>query len=308
MMTRIWIKVKLFLHLLRDALRIFQQNDPLRMAAATAFFAGFALPPIMIILIEVLGLFGDPRAIGRGLFDQLGHAMDPNTVVQIRSILHNVRQLSLSEEMRVGGFVFLVFVATTLFEVVKSSMNQLWRIRLKGRRAILDILLYRIKSIGIIILAGLLFLVVLLGDTTGWLLGRALYRVVAMLAIIAWFVMLLKYLADGRPSWKVAIGGGVFTGLLFAIGVVILRWLLSFSKAETIYGSSTALTLLLLFVFYSAFIFYYGACFTLALAERWKLPIRPTAHAAGYSLENSGAVPYHQSTLPSGDVDGRQSE
>jgi membrane protein len=134
------MKVSLFLRVLRDALRIFQQNDPLRMAAATAFFAGFALPPIMIILIEVLGLFGDPRTISHGLFDQLGHAMDQNTVVQVRSILHNIRRLSLSEEMRVGGFIFLVFVATTLFEVVKNSMNQLWRVRLEGRRGIVEII------------------------------------------------------------------------------------------------------------------------------------------------------------------------
>jgi membrane protein len=308
MLLRIWTKVNVFLHLLRDALRIFQQNDPLRMAAATAFFAGFALPPIIFILIEVLGLFGDPRVIGRGLFEQLGHAMDPNTLLQIRSILHNVRHLALSEEMRIGGFIFLVFVATTLFEVVKSSVNQLWRIRMKGRRAVLAIILYRVKSVGIIILAGLLFLIVLLGDTTGWLLGKTIYHAVATLAIIAWFVMLLKYLADGRPTWKVAISGGIFTGLLFAIGVVFLRWLLSFSKAQTIYGPSTALTLLLLFVFYSAFIFYYGACFTLALAERLKLPIRPTARAVRYTLESSGAMPYHHSTLPSAEVVGRQPE
>jgi membrane protein len=282
--TAVLHAARTFCILLRNALREFQANDPLRMAAATAFFASFALPPIMIILIEVFGVFGNPRTVSHDLFEQLGKAMDKNTVLQIRLILRNVRLLSLSRGMQTGGFIFLLFVATTLFEVVKNSMNQLWKIRLKEKRGIVTIILYRVKSIGIIVMAGILFLLVLLGDAKGWLFQQFVYHGVAILAVAAWFTLVLKFLADGRPVWRIAIAGGLFTGLLFALGEVLLHWLLAFSKVRTIYGASTALVLLLLFVFYSAFIFYYGACFTRAFADHNKQPIRPTRYAVGYAL------------------------
>ncbi|HMH22540.1 MAG TPA: YhjD/YihY/BrkB family envelope integrity protein [Puia sp.] len=289
-MTPFFNTIKAFFSLLRDAFREFQLNDPLRMAAATSFFASFALPPIMIILTEVLGLFGNPRTIRHGLIVQLGMAMDKNIALQTREILRNLHNLTLNRGMRIAGFVFLLFVATTLFEVIKNSLNQLWKIRLKEHRGFGFLLLYRAKSIGIIVIAGLLFSMVLLGDTKGLLLpGKAngiLYRVITLLASVAWFILILKSLSDGRPDWKTAVGGGIFTGLLFTIGEVVLHMVFSFNNVQTIYGASTSLVLLLLFVFYCSFIFYFGACFTQVLAIRAKRPILPTRHAVRYMLKS----------------------
>ena len=274
-------RLKVLAVLLRDAFREFQANDPLRMAAATAFFASFALPPILIILIELFGFFGNPRVISHDLFAQLSNTIDKDTVLQIRQTLRNVRYLSLSRGMKIGGFIFLLFIATTLFTVIKNSLNQLWQIRLKKGSGIAFMLLYRAKSIGIIVIAGLLFFIVLHLFLRGFI-----YRMTSRLAMIAWFILLFKYLADGRPAWKTAVAGGIFTGLLFTLGEVLLHVVFSFDKVETIYGASTALVLLLLFIFYSSFIFYYGACFTKTLADYFDRPIMPTSHAVRYTLQS----------------------
>jgi membrane protein len=286
--------------LLRDAFREFQQNEPLRMAAATAFFTTFALPPILIILIQVFGLFTDPRAVSHHLFAQLGNVLGKNTVLQIRETLRNVRHLRLSWYITAGGFIFLVFVATTLFSVIKNSLNQLWKIQLREKPGIGFILGYRAKSVAIIIIAGILFLAILLAEATGAMLKEYTYewgaaiglfltgfinQLVSALVVIIWFTLVFKFLADGRPSWKVAIAGGIFTGLLFTAGKLLLRWLLSHSNMQTIYGASASFVLLLLFVFYSSFMFYYGACFTKVWADYSKQPILPTRHAVRYSLE-----------------------
>src|ERR1700730_15278359 len=85
-----------FLNLLKNAFKEFQQNDPLRMAAATTFFATFALPPILIILVEVFGFFGNSRIIRHNLLYQLSNEIDKNTVLQLSDTLKNVRHLSLS--------------------------------------------------------------------------------------------------------------------------------------------------------------------------------------------------------------------
>ncbi len=150
--------------LLRDAYREFQLNDPLRMAAATSFFASFALPPIMIILIGTFGLVEDPRTIRHDLFEQLRIGMDRNIELQTREIIKKVHYLPLNQGMKIAGFIFLLFVATTLLAVVKNSLNQLWKIKVMDHQGFGLILLDRAKSIGIIMVAGLLLSTVLLGD------------------------------------------------------------------------------------------------------------------------------------------------
>lgn len=284
---------------LSSAFREFQQNDPLRMAAGTAFFTTFALPPILIIVIQVFGLFVSRRTVSRHIFTQLGEVLGPNTVEQIRETLRNVRHLSLNWLLAIGGFLFLVFVATTLFKVIKDSLNQLWKIQLKDKQGILFMLGYRAKSVGIIIMGAILFMGVLLAEAIGAFLqkydaqlGRLasvlltgfINQLVSALIVITWFTVVFKFLADARPKWKVAIAGGVFTGLLFTGGKWLLRWLLSYSNMQTIYGASTSSALLLLFVFYCSFMFYYGACFTKVWAEEHGQPIPPSKHAIRYKL------------------------
>ena len=270
------------------------------MAGATTFFATFALPPILIILIEVFGFFGNSRTIRHKLLYQLRNEIDKNSVLQLSETLRNVRHLSLPWYMEAGGFIFLLFVVTTLFTVINGSLNQLWKLKRRQNTSSAFLLRYRAKSIGIILIAGLLFLIVLTGDPNGsvlpeqlmaWRKGmniyfqRALYYGISVISVISLFIVIFKFMADGRPSWKVAIRGGAFTGILFYIGKIVLNLLLSFNQVQSIYGASTALVLLFLFIFYSSFIFYFGACFTKVLADHIKLPIHPTIHAFKYKLK-----------------------
>lgn len=262
---------------LLEAYRLFRQNDPLRMAAATSFFVSFALPPILYIIIVVLGFFGDPKNIRHDLYLQLSVGLDKNIASQVHSIVRNIRRLPLSPGMRFGGFFFLLFVATTLFEIVKNTMNQLWKLRLKQRQGLGFILFTRLRSVGIILLAGILFSVVVLGDAGGWLLplqvNPFLYRLIMLAAEAIWFFVILRYLSYGRPTPKIAWAGAAFTALLFTAGQLLLHRLLNYDTMEGIYGASTSLALLLLFVFYCSFIFYFGACFTWVLGQRCGHPI-----------------------------------
>ncbi|HEY4208120.1 MAG TPA: YihY/virulence factor BrkB family protein [Puia sp.] len=277
------IKKNSICEVLGDAFRLFRQNDPLRMAAATSFFVSFALPAILFILIVVFGAFGDPRTVRHDIFKQLSVGLDKNIALQVRDIVRNLHKLPLSTGMRIGGFVFLLFVATTLFEIIKNSINQLWKIRLKHEQGIAFVLLNRIRAVGIILMAGVLFSIVLLEDAGGWLLplqvNTFFYRFAMMLAVAIWFFVILKWLSYGRPHWKIAWIGALFTGLLFTAGQTLLHLLLNYDTMEVVYGTSTALALLLLFVFYCSFIFYFGACFTWSLGQHWGHPIQPSRQA-----------------------------
>jgi membrane protein len=285
------------LALLSKAFEGFKRNDPLRMAGATAFFTTFALPAVLIILIQIFGIFLSPRFMTRKIFHNLSEIVGRNTAGELHRTLFNVHNLFRNWYEAALGFIFLIFVATTLMKVIKDSLNQLWNIRAVSHISIQVSLLNRVKSFLVIIIAGILFLLVLLAEggldlikqTSGELspasqaLGKEVIKqFISLILVSIWFFVLFKFLPDGGPSLKTVIVGACFTGLLFTSGKLLLKWLLSYSNMQTVYGASTSSVLLLLFVFYSSFIFYFGACFTKVWAEFHNIPIHPKKNAESY--------------------------
>lgn len=285
------------LALLSKALEGFRRNDPLRMAGATAFFTTFALPAVLIILIQIFGLFLSPRFMSRQIFHNLGEIVGRNTAGELHRTLFNVHNLFRNWYEAALGFIFLIFVATTLMKVIKDSLNQLWNIRAVSHISIQVSLLNRAKSFLVIMIAGILFLIVLLAEggldlinqstnylSPGHLIpGKIIVKQFISFTLVSiWFFVLFKFLPDGGPSFKTVIVGACFTGLLFTFGKLLLKWLLSYSNMQTVYGASTSSVLLLLFVFYSSFIFYFGACFTRVWSEFHNKPIQPSKNAETY--------------------------
>ena len=141
---------KLFFTHLNIAFKLFQKNDPLRLAGATAFFANFALPPILLILIRLFGFFVDRKTFATRLFDRLSGILDDTSIIQIREILKNIRGVDYNWLATILSFVFFVFVATTLFSVIKSALDQIWSIGLNEKMGILFNLKLRGRSMTII--------------------------------------------------------------------------------------------------------------------------------------------------------------
>jgi len=196
-------------------------------------------------------------------------------------------------------FIFLVFVATTLFKVIKSSINQIWKIRSVHRLGLAKTMTSRLQSVVVILVAGLLFVIGLLAEGAQAFLGKYVYElspalsfyfksalnyITSIIIVTLWFSIVFRYLPDGRPEWKVSFAGGFLTAILFNIGKIILHWMLSYSNINTVYGTSASIVLLLLFVFYTALILYYGAAFTKCWGTNSGHPIRPLPHAMHYRL------------------------
>lgn len=270
------------------------------MAAATAFFTLFALPPILLIIIQVFGLLIEPRAFRPQLWQNLSSILgSAQTEQQIRNTLHAIHHLGSNRWLMAGGVIFLLFVATTLFRIVKSSINDIWKIRPYKARSWKLTLITRLQALLVIIVAGVLFVLGLLFEGVQDFIGGHLLELSPLLSfyfrsvlnyvvpvgtVTLWFAFLLRYLPDGRPTWKVALAGGLLTSLLFNAGKLLLHWLLSYSNITTFYGTSASLVLLLLFVFYASLIIYYGAAFTLQWAIYKKSPIRLLHHAVHYRI------------------------
>jgi membrane protein len=283
----------------RSALKELLTNDPLRMAGATAFFTTFALPPILVILIQVFKWVVDPVKIRTELFRSLEDIVGPEAVKQITDILTSLRKLAQNPLVIIGGFIFLLFIATTLFKVIKNSLNQIWKIRPVYKRSLIKSFRGRARAIVVILIAGVLFVIGIVAEGVQAYVGAylfefspalsvyfntALNHFISIIIVTIWFSIVFRFLPDGRPSWRIAITGGIVTALLFTVGKLILHWLLSYSNLNTVYGTSASIVLLLLFVFYSSLIMYYGAAFTKVWGIFNRDPIRPLKHAIQYRI------------------------
>ena len=287
-------------HLMKITFVEFRRNDPLRMAGATAFFTSFALPPIVFIIVSVFGFFLDRKAFARNLMTRLSEVIGSDSVLLIRQTLRNVMGFEYTWYTALLGFVFLLFIATTLFVVIKNSLNQIWCIRVKPKAGIKFQLKQRIRSLGIIILAGILFTSVLLIETARTYLKKyvadynieflhyvrsSLNEVVFAIIVMLWFTVVFRYIPDGRPRWKNAFLGGLFTAVLFTAGKLTIRFFLMKSNIQLIYNTSGSLVLILLFVFYASMIFYYGGCFVKVVSEHRNEPIRPVDGSYKFELK-----------------------
>lgn len=301
-------RVKLFFSRFSAAFKLFQKNDPLRLAGATAFFTNFALPPILLILIRLFGFFIDRKILASRLFDRLASILDDSSTLQIRQTLRNIRGIDHQWYATLLSFIFFLFVATTLFSVIKNSMDQIWSIANKAHSGFLFKLKLRARSMVIILLAGVLFLLGFLTDsiqafigeyisnaapTFGkiflYILNQALFIAIVMI----WFTVLFRFLTNGRPTWKTAMRGGLLTAVLFTFGKYILRIMLPLSGIGNVYGTSGSIVLIMLFVFYSSFIFYFGACYVKVLSDAKETPIRPIKGTFNYEIKEVLNDPSH---------------
>lgn len=279
--------------LLQHALKELSAHDPLRLAAATAFFTTFALPPILIIVVQVFGLLFNMENLSEQFFEHIAGIVGSESSGTIKRTFLGFKSKAQNWWITIGGFVFLMFVATTLFKVIKDSLNQLWDVKLKHAN-LKSKLEKRGVSMLVILLAGLLFFAGTMADglqgtlgeyikdvapLTTTVVGQILRRVISVLVVTTWFSLLFKLLPDATLSWKVAIVGGFFTGILFSVGKILIPLFLPFGELTSIFGTSASIVLLLLFVFYSSFILYYGACFTKVYAQHIGKPIQPSVRS-----------------------------
>jgi len=292
-----------FWRMVRQSFREIKRNDPMRMAGATAFFTTFALPPIFIIIFELFSLFLSKRLVAKEMMQILSGTLGKGSALQIRQTTRGFGTLASNWLLTAAGFLFLLFVATTLFLVIKNSLNEIWQIKVKDKPGLFFNLKLRARSLAIILVAGLLFLAGILLDGFEILAGDYISRIfsgggkffkgmlneiVTTTVIIIWFIILFRYLADGRPSWRVALAGGCLTGVLFSAGKTVLSYLMRNSNIGTLYGASGSMVLILLFVFYSSFILYFGASFIKVYAESIKQPLQLVNKAFRYELSKVG--------------------
>ncbi|TCS85493.1 membrane protein [Anseongella ginsenosidimutans] len=281
------------------SIKEYRNSNPLQLASSTAFFTLFALPPILIILISVLGIIVKPDMLRGELFSKLSAVLGDKSTETVNMIFRNFRALAGDPLRSILGFLFLTFVATTLMSLIKRSINQLWHLKVREGATIREILAGRGLSFLVVLISGLLFLLSLVSDTFLAFLGSRLHALFpgkdvffiktinflfSVLSITGWFGIIFKLLPNARIAWKPALVGGFCTALLFTLGKFILGRVLIRSDIGSVFGTSASVIVLLLFIFYSSLIFYYGAVFTKNYAAAIGRPVRAARQSVKFKI------------------------
>jgi membrane protein len=289
-----------FWTIFKRAGRRLTKNTPLLLAGATAFFATFSLAPIFVIIIQLLGTLIGKAEVKRNIIQKFAESAPEESVAQLRKMMNGLEQLSGTWYVNAGLALFLLFSASTLFTIIRSSLYRLWRLKRIEKKNVGFKVRKRLFSVVLIVSAGVLLMAGLVGQSFRSLMGEAIaemsptasayfhsvYKyVISLLVAWAWFAVVFRYLTDVRPQWKTVLIGALFTSVLFNVGKLILQSVLSAGNLPTVFGASASLVLLQLFVFYSSLLIYYGAAFTIEWARYHKQLFHLPDFVSYYTVE-----------------------
>ena len=268
------------------------------LGAALAYYTVFSLAPLLIIAIGMAGLvFGAEAAQGQ-IFEQLRGLLGDAGGKAMEELVQ-----SASAEPKTGvvatviGFVTLLFGASGVFGQLQASLNIIWGVQPKPGRGILGIIRDRILSFGFILVVGFLLLVSLLLTAAIAFVGKQfgamvpgmealiqLFNSMLSLAVITLlFAMMFKILPDANIAWRDVWIGAFITALLFTLGKFALGLYLGRSGVASSYGAAGSLIVLLLWVYYSSQIVFFGAEFTQVYANRFGSHVTPSSNAIAVS-------------------------
>jgi membrane protein len=283
-----------FWQLLKSSFLKSMDDNAAKLAASLSYYTIFSLPPLLIIIIYLSGLFFGPEAVKGELFGQINGLVGNEAAIQIQETIKNVRLSNENVFAATLGVIMLMLGASGVFAEIQDSINYIWGLKAKPNKGLIKYLKNRIMSfsmigsVGFLLLVGLIInslmdglskrLVVLFPED----IVRMIYAVNLLLlfAIITiLFMIIFKTLPDGKVAMKDALIGASFTAFLFMIGKFAIGFYLGNSKIATSYGVAGSVIVILLWVYYSALILYFGAEFTRTYAVRYGKKILPNIYA-----------------------------
>jgi len=297
------INFQAFGGLLKTSFREWMGDDIIRHSAALAFYTIFSLAPILLIVVEAVGFFFNKTQVETEILDQVRILIGPQGAQVARQALENFGLTNYHPIAAAIGILAVLLGATAVFAEIQAALNKIWDVRPRRDRSILKRLLRkRLYSLGIVMGVGFLLFVSLLISALitalhsyfrSWIPGlpwlwQILNTGVSFLLVALLFAMIYKYLPDVKINWHdVSIGAGI-TAVLFTAGKFLIGRYIGQTAISGAYGAAGSFVVLLVWVYYSALISFFGAEFTQIYTRRYGSKIRPKRYAAWAGAKSDG--------------------
>lgn len=289
--------------LLKDSFKGFSEDKVPKLGGSLAYFTIFSIGPMLLVVIFLAGLFLGKQAVEGNLYEQIHEVIGPSAARQIQQLIKSTSESHGGGIAAIIGIVVVLIGATGVFTEMQDSINTIWHLKMKPNQGWHTMLKSRILSFGVIAAMGFLLLVSLaatallegLGEKLadvlpgGVRLIYALTQIFTLVVAAILFAVIFKILPSADLQWKEVWPGGIATAILFMIGRFLISFYISKSNFGSTYGAASSLVVVLVWIYYSSLIVYFGAEFTRAYVNRFTVGMRPKDYAL-ITTEKAGIV------------------
>ena len=268
--------------LVKDAANGWSVHRASRIGAALAFYTVFSLGPILLLAVVVAGFFFGQGAARGEIHQQVSTLLGAKAAAEVQTVLLRAHRPEAGVVATAVSVVTLLFSADIALVELKSGLDEIWSVQTETRRWYWEYLQSRLLSIALILSLGFLLLASLLFSAAlGALeaLSRGIFIVGVVLrstsALISFglavllFATIYKVLPSVRLAWKDVVAGALITAVLFTVGKYAIGLYLGSSTVASTYGAAGSVIVVLLWVYYSAEVFLFGAELTRGYACRF---------------------------------------
>ena len=279
--------------LFKETVREWREDGANRLAAALAYYTTFSLAPLLVLIIAIAGLLGGREAAQTQTMAQVEDLLGAEGREFVQGMIESASQTKTGLVATFIGAVTLLFGALGVFGELQNSLNTIWEVKPKPAKGWLDglrrFVIKRLLSftmvlgIGFLLLASLIISAALsaLGEYIGtrWPLADfwlgLINFIISFFVITMLFAMIFKFLPEIKIAWKDVWLGAAVTSALFSLGKFLIGLYLGRSEVGNTFGAAGSLAILLIWIYYSAQILFFGAEFTQVYASRYGSRIVP---------------------------------
>lgn len=269
--------IRKFWLIVRQSFTEFLNDHALKFSASLSYYTVFSIGPVLIIMISLAGIIFGRDAVEGKIYAQLSGLLGSAAALQIENIIRNIEESQFTRSGAVLGLVVFFVGATGVFTEMQDSINYIWSIKAKPKKSLVKFMFDRLISFCLIIAFGFILMVSLaihalvdlledklkmVFDEATVFIFQGFNYIVLFVIITTLFAIIFKVLPDAKVRWRDVYVGALFTAVLFLIGKFLIGFYLGNANIGVTYGAAASMVVILLWVYYTSIILYFGAEFT----------------------------------------------
>ncbi len=293
------VTIKGVIGVLKDSFKGFVDDNVMGLCGALSYATIFSIAPLMVVLIAIISFIYGADAVQGNIYSSLEDMMGADAALQLQNLVKSASLSGKSTMAAIIGVATLIFGASTVFAQIQGSLNTIWGIKPKPKSGILKLLVNRLLSFSLVLSIGFLLIVSLslnaaLSYVSNYILDyfpggmgiliNIINFIVTYVILAVLFGYIFKVLPDAKIRFRDVAVGALVTAALFMIGRLLISLYIGFSKFDDTFGASAAIIVILVWIYYSSLILYFGAEFTKAWAIKFGYKIYPDKFAVTTKL------------------------
>jgi membrane protein len=275
------MSTKGFLAILKTTFTSWNNHEAPRLGAALAFYTILSLSPLVIIVVAVAGLIFSRSTAQAHVLSQVQGMIGPAGGKAVESMLVAAQKPAAGIVGTIVGMLSLLFGASGVFTELRSALNLIWGVKPDATSGVVGMLRERFFSFGMVLSIGFLLLVSLVISTALAAVGKffggllpipspvlaVLNFLLSYIGVAVLFGLIFRFVPEAKVRWQNVWLGALVTGMFFTIGKTLIGLYLGKASVGSAYGAAGSVIVVIVWVYYSAQIFFFGAEFTHAYTE-----------------------------------------